>query len=258
MEIKFYNVKYQDKIKELNITIRNNKINGIYNCNELINILNNPKLIQHGAIYIDNDKYKKNDNRSITVIDREAPFYTSKVIDEIYFYAKIRNYKCNNIKKEIINLFEKFEIDKSILDRICHSLSQTEKYYVKLVANLITNPKIIIFKDILNGMDLKNKKIMKKFLEELKEQEKLIILTSNDSNILYELTEEVFIFNKGNLITSGNTFDIYTNVEILLKNKVDVPYFSLLTYKANNEKGANLFYRKDVRDVIKDVYKSVS
>jgi len=127
MEIKFYNVKYQDKIKELNITIRNNKINGIYNCNELINILNNPKLIQHGAIYIDNDKYKKNDNRSITVIDREAPFYTSKVIDEIYFYAKIRNYKCNNIKKEIISLFEKFEIDKNILDRICHSLSQTEK-----------------------------------------------------------------------------------------------------------------------------------
>lgn len=258
MEIKFYNVKYQDKIKELNITITNNKINGIYNCNEIIDILNNPKLIQHGAIYIDNDKYKKNDNRSITVIDREVPFYTSKVIDEIYFYAKIRNYKSDNIKNEIINLLEKFELEKSILDRICHSLSQTEKYYVKLVANLITNPDVIIFKDILSGMDLKNKKIMKKFLEELKEQEKLIILTSNDSNILYELTEEVFIFKEGNLIINGNTNDIYTNVEILLKNKVDVPYFSLLTYKANNEKGANLFYRKDVRDVIKDVYKSVS
>lgn len=257
MEIKFYNVN-QEKIKDLNITITNDKINGIYNCNELIDILNNPKLIKNGAIYINNDKYKKNDNKNISVIDREIPFYTSKVIDEILFYAKIRNYKCNNIKKDIINLFEKFEIDKSILDRICHSLSQTEKYYVKLVANLITNPKIIIFKDILNGMDLKNKKLIKKFLQELKEQEKLIILTSNDSNILYELTEEVFIFKDGRIITSGNTNDIYTNVEILLKNKVDVPYFSLLTYKANNEKGANLFYRKDVRDVIKDVYKSVS
>ena len=94
--------------------------------------------------------------------------------------------------------------------------------------------------------------------EELKEKDKLIILTSNDSNILYELTEELFIFNEDKLITSGNTFDIYTNVEILLENNVDVPYFSLLTYKANSEKGANLFYRKDVRDVIKDVYKSVS
>lgn len=258
MEIKFYNVKYQDKIKDLNITITNNKINGIYNCNELINILNNPKLIQNGAIYIDNDKYKRNDNKNIAIIDREVLFYTSKVIDEILFYAKIRNYKCNNIKKEIINLFEKFEINKGILDRICHSLSQTEKYYVKLVANLITNPKIIIFKDILNGMDLKNKKLIKKLLEELKEKNVLIILTSNDSNILYELTEEVFIFNKGKLITSGNTNDIYTNVEKLINQNVDVPYFSLLTYKANNEKAANLFYRKDVRDVIKDVYKSVS
>jgi len=258
VEIKFCDVKYQDKIKDLNIAITNNKITGIYNCNEIINILNNPKLIQDGTIYINKDKYKKNDNRSIAIIDGKEPFYTAKVLDEILFYAKIRNYKCNNIKKEIISLFEKFEIDKNILDRICHSLSQTEKYYVKLVANLITNPKIIIFKDILSGMDLKNKKLIKKFLEELKEQKKLIILTSNDSNILYELTEEVFIFEKCKLITSGDTNDIYTNVEILLKNNADVPYFSLLTYKANNEKGANLFYRKDVRDVIKDVYKSVS
>ena len=46
MEIKFYNVN-QEKIKELNITITNDKINGVYNCNELINILNNPKLIKN-------------------------------------------------------------------------------------------------------------------------------------------------------------------------------------------------------------------
>ena len=110
----------------------------------------------------------------------------------------------------------------------------------------------------MKGMDLDNKKIIKKVIEDLKEKGTLIILTSNDSNILYELTENILIFSEGKLLVSGNTNDIYTNIEILLKNKIDVPYFSLLTYKANNEKGANLFYRKDVRDVIKDVYKSVS
>lgn len=258
MEIKFDKVKYKDKIINESFSIVNNGINGIYNFNYFIKIIQNPKLIQNGTIYIDNDKYKKYDSKSIAIIDREIPFYTSKVIDEIMFYAKIKNYKSNNIRNEIIILLEKFNLDEAILNRICHSLSQTEKYYIKLVANLITSPEIIIFKDILSSMDLANKKIIKKLLNELKEKGVLIILTSNDSNILYELTDNVFIFNKGKVLTSGNTTDIYTNIEPLLKNKVDVPYFSLLTYKANKEKGANLFYRKDVRDVIKDVYKSIS
>ena len=79
-----------------------------------------------------------------------------------------------------------------------------------------------------------------------------------DSNILYDLTDEIFIFDKGKLIMNGNTDDVYSNIEPLIDNNIDIPYFSKLTYKANKEKGATLFYRKDVRDVIKDVYKSVS
>jgi len=258
MEIKFENIQYEDKLINTSVKITSNMINGVYNCNSFIEVLQNPKLIDSGYIYRDGNKYKKYDHKSISIIDREVPFYTSKVFDEILFYAKIRNYKSNNIKNEIVNILEKFNLDVSILNRICHSLSETEKYYVKLISSLIINPKIIIFKDIMKGMDFANKKIIKKVIEDLKEKGTLIILTSNDSNILYELTENILIFSEGKLLVSGNTNDIYTNIEILLKNKVDVPYFSLLTYKANNEKGANLFYRKDVRDVIKDVYKSVS
>lgn len=258
MEIRFDNVRYEKELLVVNFTISNNKINGLYNCNSIIEILKNPKFIESGCIYIDDNKYKKFDYKSIAIVDKEVPFYTSKVLDEILFYAKIRNYKNNNIKKDIICLLEKFNLNSNILNRICHSLSETEKFYIKLIANIITKPNIIVFKDIMNGMDFANKKIIKKLLEQLREEGTLVILTSMDSNILYELTDNILIFNRGKLLVSGKTDDIYTNVEILLKNKVDVPYFSLLTYKANSEKGANLFYRKDVRDVIKDVYKSIS
>ncbi len=258
MEIKFNDVNYKTKLTDINITLNNSKINGVYNYNSFLKVLLNPKLIEKGNITIDGKVYNKYDPKVIAVIDKDMPFYTSKVIDEILFYSKIRGYKNNNIKEDINNLLEKFNLDSNILKRIGHSLSETEKYYIKLIANLIYKPKIIIFKDIMSGMDYKNKKIIKKLMEELKEQGVLIILTSSNSNILYELTDEVVIFNKGKVLINGSTNDIYSNIEILLNNNIDVPYFSLLTYKANNEKGAHLFYRKDVRDVIKDVYKSVS
>lgn len=258
MEIKFDNISYKNKMINISFNINSDKINGIYNYNTFLKVITNPRLIDEGNIFINGKIYRKFDPKTIAVIDKEKDFYTSKVIDEILFYAKTRNYKSHNIKNEIIEWLKEFNMDESILKRIGHSLSLTEKYFIKIIASLIYKPKIVIFKDIMNGIDYNNKKIIKRIITKLKEQGGLVILTSMDSNILYELTEEVFIFDKSKLLTSGNTNDIYTNIEILIDNKIDVPYFSMLTYKANKEKGANLFYRKDVRDVIKDVYKSVS
>ena len=258
MEIIFENVTYKSKMINVSFNMNPEKINGIYSYNAFLKILINPKLIDEGNIYIDNKIYKNFDFHNISIIDKEKKFYTSKVIDEIFFHAKIRNYKSKTIKKEILEWLKEFNLDESILKRIGHSLSQTEKYFIKIIANLITKPQIVIFKDIMNGIDYNNKKIIKKIINKLKEDGTLVILTSMDSNILYELTEEVFIFDKGRLLTSGPTNDVYTNIDKLIDNKVDIPYFSMLTYKANKEKEANLFYRKDVRDVIKDVYKSVS
>ena len=258
MEINFNNVCYKNKLTNVNLKMSSDKINGIYNYNTFLKLITNPRLINEGSIYIDDKQYKNFDYINIVIIDKEKEFYTSKVIDEILFSAKLRNYKSKNIKKEILEWLKEFNLDENILKRIGHSLSETEKYFIKIIANLITKPQIVIFKDIMNGIDYNNKKIIKKIINNLKEKGTLVILTSMNSNILYELTEEVFNFDKGKLLTSGLTNDIYTNVEILIENKIDVPYFSLLTYKANKDKNANLFYRKDVRDVIKDVYKSVS
>ena len=258
MEIKFDRVCYKNKMINISFNMNKDRINGIYNYNTFLKIISNPKIIESGNITIEDKPYKNYDYKNISIIDREKDFYTSKVIDEILFYAKIRNYKNKNIKKEINEWLKIFNLDGTILKRTPHSLSKTEKYFIKIIANVIFEPQIIIFKDIMNDIDYNNKKIIKKIINDLKEKGCLVIITSMDSNILYELSEEVFIFNKGNLLTSGNVNDVYTNIDILINNKVDIPYFSKLTYKANKEKNANLFYRKDVRDVIKDVYKSVS
>ena len=258
MEIRFENVSYKQKMLDVSFRMNKKKITGIYNYNTFIKLISNPKLIEKGNIFVDGKFYRNYDFKKIAIIDKEKDFYTSKVIEEIYFHAKIRNYKSHKINKEIFELLRQFNLDESILKRIPHSLSTTEKYFIKVIANLIFKPQIVIFKDILNGIDYNNKKIIKNLINKLKEEGVLVILTSMDSNILYELTEEIFIFDKGKLLISGNTNDVYTNIEPLINNKIDVPYFSLLTYKANKEKNANLFYRKDVRDVIKDVYKSIT
>ena len=53
------------------------------------------------------------------------------------------------------------------------------------------------------------------------------------------------------------TEEIYSDVPTLNKYGLDVPTLSYITYKAKEEKNVKLFYSRDVRDIIKDIYKHV-
>ncbi len=257
MEIIFDKVN-TNKVINLNLKITSDNITGIYNDSIILDIIKNHN-ITGGRILIAGKEYKKYDHKQIAIIDNNDEFFTATVYDEILFNAKIRNYKDHHIMDKIVNLFDELELDKKILKKVCHTLSNTEKYLVKVVANLVFDPQIIIFKNIMSSVDHHYYKIIKNLLIHLKDNKKIVIVTSLDSNILYDITDEVIIFGKKELIISGPTFDTYTeNIEILLDHNIDVPYFPLLTYQAKQKKNINLFYRRDVRDVIKDVYKSVS
>lgn len=243
------------KIKSLDLCIETGKIIGIYDDKFFIDTINKP--VKHN-IYIDDNCYSKYDVSKIAIIDEEKPFYTSKVLDEILFNAKIRNYKTKNIQQEIDELLKRLNMDNKILNRITNSLSMTEKYFIKVISNLIYKPQVVIFKNVTSELDRNNSKLISSLINYLKEKGILVIITSMDSNVLYNLSDDIIIFKNDKVILKGSTNEIYTDVEMLIEKEVDIPCFSMLTYKANKEYDAHLFYRKDVRDVIKDVYKSVS
>ena len=85
---------------------------------------------------------------------------------------------------------------------------------------------------------------------------KTIIIASNDNSMLYELTEDLVVIKGSHIIAADKTEMIYQDVEFLLNNNIEIPEIVLFTYKAR-EKHVKLSYHKDIRDLIKDVYKHV-
>ena len=51
--------------------------------------------------------------------------------------------------------------------------------------------------------------------------------------------------------------DILTNIDFLNKNKIDIPDIVEITYLAYKKKKIKIDYHKDIRDIIKDIYKHV-
>ena len=92
----------------------------------------------------------------------------------------------------------------------------------------------------------------------LKEQfKKIIILETKNSNILYKCTGYLYIIKNDKIWLEGKTEEIYEKVGLLRKAGVKIPDIVSFTYLAKKEKKVKIEYHKDIRDIIKDIYKHV-
>ena len=184
-------------------------------------------------------------------VDNYNPFFlATEVSDEIKLYA--HNYDSNLLTY----LLEIFDLDFSFLDKKTNELSFTDKIYLNIIRNLLKGEDKIIFVDMFKYLDYSNQKKIVLLLNYLKEKNYYIIITSIDVNDLYKYSDYSIVWYK-NMIDYGKTLDVYSEVDAFIKNKIPTPTLAEITYKAKRDKNVKLFYSKDVRDIIKDIYKHV-
>lgn len=186
---------------------------------------------------------------AICINNRNTFFLGSTVLEEIGLF---NSYPELSIVSDVIKLLD---LPSNFLDKKVNKLSMTEKIYLNILRNISKLEEIIIFDNIFIGLDLNNQKKIIKLINYLKNNY-IVFITSEDVNVLYKLGDFSIISSK-RTIRFDTCEKIYTNVKDLIKLKLDVPVLSYITYKAKEEKNVTLFYRKDVRDTIKDIYKHV-
>ena len=212
--------------------------------------------IDHGKIITLDTKYESIYEDIIkkykyTLIDNDNVYFLGEdVKEELDLYSNPYD------KDLLITLLELFELKESFMDRKIDSLSNTEKVYLNIIRNTLLAKAKIYFKDIFLYLDHIDKKRVINYLDYLKQNEYFIIISSSNVDDLYKLGEQSIIFYE-QFFKYDKTDKIYTDVQKLLDNNITVPTLCLITYKAKKEKDVKLFYRKDVRDTIKDIYKHV-
>jgi ABC-type dipeptide/oligopeptide/nickel transport system ATPase subunit len=191
-----------------------------------------------------------NDYNFIDINTKDLYFIGTTVYDELEKYCDMVDFSLVEDILEVLDLGEDF------LEKKINNLSFSETVFLNIVRNLIISNKYVIFNDILSYFDMINQKRMIRLFEFLKEHKYLLIISSKDVNLLYKVADYSIVWNK-KFFEIDTTDNIYTNVAMLLDNKLSVPVLSLITYRAKVEKNVKLFYSKDVRDIIKDIYKHV-
>ena len=269
MEIILKNVSYRHKNRKLldkiNLKIEKDKITGITGDNKtlLIEMIDSLIFPTYGEILIGNKNITKSNltqmRKTVCLIRQRSidQFFTNTAHEEMLFLVGRLGYKNKNITKKMNDALKIVGLDESYLDKELFYLSSGEQKLIQIAINLLYNPKIIIFDEPFVELDYQNKKKLIKLIKKLKDRyHKTVIIASNDSNLLYELTDDLIIIKKSRIIAADETSKIYQDVEFLTYNDIEIPDLVKFTYLAKQKK-VKLSYHRDIRDLIKDVYKHV-
>lgn len=256
-------IKYKGQKNSLSFTIKDQQINGITGSNtENIKDIIRLRGINEGKILVDGKELKAPDEylKNIKVVTERFPENVHKDTLFEYMIQEIRHYNIypKNINKKIIDSLKIVGLDETLLERNIYSCSTAERKMIQIAIALLTNPSVVILEEPFNCLDFKNTKRLMLLFRKMKEQyHKTIIIMSNDPEVLYKYTDHLIIYTNGKVLDEGQTEKIYTNVDMLKRHKIKVPELVEFTYKARTNKNVKIDYHKDIRDLIKDIYKHV-
>lgn len=261
MELKFIDYLYNDK--KLNFDIKPATIYGItgQGKDEILDIISLNSL-NKGQLIINNIKVTKDNlgkyQKQISYIGNTIKTHQQKILNIMNNYIKRHNLVIKEPNKKIKDSLRIVGLQEEILERNMITLSNSEKKLLQLAISLLSNPEIIIIDEIFKFLDKQHEKQVIILLQRLKEQfKKTIIISSSDSNRLYQYTTEMLFIKNNEILLSGKTNELYLRVDYLKKNRFEIPDIVEFTYIAKKKKEVKIDYHKDVRDIIKDIYKHI-
>lgn len=254
MEIKLLNINTVE-FNNLNILIKASKITGILN-NDLLPDIILKKKDYTGTILINDLDINQYNLNLISYVKLDKLYLTKYVKDEFYLQLSKLKIDSNSYLSKIESILSLVGLDNTYLNKEIKDLSTSETYLLNLSLNLIIDPDIIIL-ELSNDLDKNNKLLIKNILLDLKRKyKKTIIIISNDVNILYELTDYLIIFKDNKMVINDKTSIVFNDKEFLNNNNIELPDLVSFSNKARNY-NIKLKNYKDIKDLIKEVYKNV-
>lgn len=167
-------------------------------------------------------------------------------IDEINVKYKVKKYVDYNK-----DYFEILDLDSEFLNKKISDLSYSE-YKILLLLDIVSkNPKLMILNYFDVGFNSKYKRKIIKLIKFIKASLNInFIVISNDVNFMNKLVKHVIVCKNKIIKYQGSIINAIKEEYI-----EEPPIYNFV--RLANEKGANLEYTLDGKDLLKDIYRSV-
>lgn len=271
MAIKFNNVSYLDKLKNITYTFEKNKITSIIGCSGsgktlLSYLMTGLVLPTEGTVLIGdtkiNNKTKKlkkiRKNIGYVFQNPEEQFFTNSVKEEIEFSFKNYEHTLDDSEEKIIKLLNKVGLDKTFLTRNPFSLSSGEKEKLALAIALSLEPEILILDEPTIYLDDKSINELIDLLKELQEKtKKTIIIISNDINFINKITDNIVMLKNGKVNLKIPKDKFLDNIDKIKKNDIEIPKILEFISMIEKNKNKKFNYTENIDKLVSEIKKNV-
>lgn len=260
-----YRYNHSNLLEHLDLTLKGPKIIGIMGPHKtlLLELIGAINPATRGKISVGNQTITDTSmieiRKSISLVhqDSNKQFLYANLEEEVLsrstFIGKSKEY----LESRMIQALQIVGLDETYRNRPYQELSQGETKLVQIAFSLIQNAKVILFDEVLKELDYVNKKRILRLIKMLREKyNKTVIIASNDSNILYPLVEEIIVLDGKKVAFQGSVEGLFHMKNVAEKYHISTPDLVEFTNLAKKKK-VKLSFHKDMRDLIKDVYKHV-
>ena len=156
-----------------------------------------------GNITLDGKKIDYSMTDKIGFLTEERSLLTKMtVIEQVKFYAILKNMKEEDIVKKLDYYLDKFGISEYKYKKI-KELSKGNQQKIQFITSIIHEPKLLILDEPFSGLDPINVELFKKEILELKEKGTSIIFSSHRMEHVELFCEKLVILVKGKTVLKG-------------------------------------------------------
>lgn len=201
-----------------------------------------------GKILIENE-YMKYDKKSLRKLrekvgivfqDPDRQIFYSNVYDDIAFALRNLGMDEDTIKKKVNKALKNVGAD-DFKNKPVHFLSHGQKKRVAIAGVLAMENQLIFFDEPTAGLDPKSKAKIEIILDEIVSQEKKIVISSHDMDLIYRVCDYVYVINKGEVIDEGVLEEVFLKDDIIKTAGLSQPWL----VKVHKNMGLPLFGNED-------------
>lgn len=186
---------------------------------------------QHsGNIFLDGKNYKDIDNLKMMVsfVSGETQVFDRLTGYEILsLFGEFAGFKNKELEERINDLVQKLNMS-DFIHSLCINYSTGMKQKVSIARALVTNPKVLVFDEVTNGLDIFASKAVRDQIKELKNEGKIILYSTHIMSDAEELCDDMAIIHKGDILESGEVSEIKKKYNM---NSIEDIFFELVRDK---------------------------
>lgn len=171
--------------------------------------------------YYDEEKTPLNNDDSYVSLMPDALGLSDHltVFENLLLMAESRHIKAKGAKELVNEYMQKYDLMDRYYDKV-KTLSVSLKKIVSFVLSVLADTKVLVLDEPFKDVDIKCKKRLIEYINELK-QIKTIIITTEDPQIAYTLSNELYLLEDGNIKKLDNVSSV-EELESTLLNKSEV------------------------------------